>query len=99
MRTEEVVVYQVKDLSPEQKRAAEVLLGHAVSEDEALSIRSLGAESLIPCGLSVAESVAALDELASRWARVDSFPLDPEEEEAAVLEAMRSSRPNFRSVR
>ena len=36
------MVYQVKDLSPEQKQAAEILLGHPVSDDELVSIKSLG---------------------------------------------------------
>ena len=35
------MLYHVKDLSPEQKDAAEILSGHPVSEDEAVSIRVL----------------------------------------------------------
>jgi len=40
------MLHQVKDLSPEQKHAAEILLGHAVSEDEAVSIIVLDATVL-----------------------------------------------------
>ncbi|HXM41432.1 MAG TPA: hypothetical protein VN924_09275 [Bryobacteraceae bacterium] len=42
----------MKDLSPGQKRAAEILLGHAVSEGEAVSIKSLGLTTIIPSKLS-----------------------------------------------
>lgn len=34
------MVYKAKDLSPDQKMAIESLLGRAVSEDEAISIRT-----------------------------------------------------------
>lgn len=52
--------YQVKDLSPEQKRAAEILLGHSVSEDQAVSIKNLGPTTLISSKLSPEERVEAL---------------------------------------
>lgn len=31
------MLYRVKDLSPEQRHAAEILLGHSVSDDETVS--------------------------------------------------------------
>ena len=42
------MLYRVKDLSPEQKQAAEILLGHPVSDDESVSIRRLGTSAIIP---------------------------------------------------
>lgn len=45
------MLYQVKELSPEQRHAAEVLLGRPVSDDEAVSIKSLGPASLVPSKL------------------------------------------------
>jgi len=60
------MLYQVKDLSPEQKRAAEILLGHAVSEYEAVSIKTLGPTTIIPSRLSPEERVEALRALEKR---------------------------------
>jgi hypothetical protein len=53
------MLYRVKDLSPEQKHAAEVLLGHPVSDNEAVSSKSLDSATSIPSKLSVAERIAA----------------------------------------
>lgn len=42
-----LMLHHMKDLSPEQKHAAEILLGHAVSDNEAVSIKRLGPSTLI----------------------------------------------------
>ena len=55
-------------LSPEQKRAAEILLNHPISEDEAVSIKSLGPTTVIPSRLSPEERVEALRALEKRFA-------------------------------
>ena len=34
------VIYKASDLSPEERRAAEILLGHDLEEDEIVSIRA-----------------------------------------------------------
>jgi hypothetical protein len=39
------MIYEAKDLSPEQKMAIESLLGRSVAEDEAISIRALASAS------------------------------------------------------
>lgn len=91
------MVYQAKDLSPEKRQAAELLLGRAISTNEAVSIKGLSAHSLIPSRLTPAERLAAFDSLSARWG-APNHPVDPQDEAAAVEEALRASRPNYRSV-
>jgi hypothetical protein len=86
---------QVKDLSPEQKRAAEILLG---SEDDAVSIRSLGPTTIIPSKLSPEERLEALRDLEKRFSRAHQSEVSAEEEEAGGDEALRSCRPGYRPV-
>jgi len=90
------MLYQVKDLSPEQKRAAEILLGHAVSEDDAVSVKRLCPTTIIPSKLSPEERVEALRALERRFADAKRRGAGEEEEEAAVNEALRSIRPDYR---
>jgi hypothetical protein len=92
------MLYQVKDLSPEQKHAAEILLGHPVSEDEAVSIKTLGPSTIIPSKLSSEERIEALRALNERFAETPCPDVNENEEEAAVNEALRSSRPNYRPI-
>jgi hypothetical protein len=92
------MLHHVKDLSPEQRHAAEILLGHAVSEDEAVSIKSLGLSTLIPSNLSPEARIEALKALNERLASPNGSEADAEEEASAVNEAMRSTRPNYRPV-
>src|ERR1019366_4205344 len=54
----------VKDLPPEQKRAAEMLFRHPVSEDEAVSIKSLWPTALISSKLPPEHRVEALRTIA-----------------------------------
>ncbi len=86
------MLHRVKDLSPKQRQAAEILPGHPVSEDEAVSIRSLDASRIIPSKLAPGKRVDALRALTERLAGAE---IDPEKEESAVIEAMRSSRRNY----
>ena len=90
------VLYQVKDLSPEQKRAAEILLGHPVSEDEAVSIKSLGPSTVIAPKLSPEERIEALRALNERFAKTTHPGVSEDDEEDAANEALRSTRPNYR---
>ena len=92
------MLYHVKDLSPEQRHAAEVLLGQPVSEDEAVSIKRLGPSTIISSKLSADERIESLRALNERFARTPRPDVDEAEEEAAVTEAMRSVRPNYRPV-
>ena len=88
----------MKDLSPEQKRAAEMLLGHPVSEDEAVSIKSLGPTALISSKLSPEHRVEALRALENRFADANRPEVGEDEEEAIVNEGLRSTRPNYRPL-
>jgi len=92
------MLYQVKDLSPEQKRAAEILLGHPISEDGAVSIKNVGPSTIIPSKLSSDERLEALRVLNERFAATPRPDVSKNEEEAAVSEALRSSRPNYRPI-
>ena len=92
------MLYRVKDLSPEQRQAAEILLGQPVSDDESVSIKRLGPSTVIPSSLSDAERIAALHALNERFAAVPGPRVSAEEEDAAVTEAIRSVRPNYRPV-
>jgi hypothetical protein len=92
------MLYQVKDLSPEQKRAAEILLGHPVSEDVAVSIKNLRPSRIIPSKLSPDERLEALRALNERFAETRRPDVSEDEEESAVNEALRSSRPNYRPI-
>jgi len=84
--------------APEQKCTAEILLRHAVSEDEAVSIKSLDPPAIIPSKLSPEERVEALRALEKRFAYANRPEVGEEEEEAAVNEALRSTRPNYRPL-
>jgi hypothetical protein len=92
------VLYRVKDLSPEQKHAAEILLGQPMSDDESIIIKRLSPSTIIPSQLSPEERSAALLALNERFAAVPGPEVSAEEEEAAVTEAVRSVRPNYRPL-
>ena len=92
------MLYQVRDLSPEQRRAAEMLLGQPVSEDDAVSIKRLGPTTIIPSKLSPEDRVAALRLLEQRFGSANRPEVSEKEEEAAINEALRSTRPNYRPV-
>jgi hypothetical protein len=92
------MLYRVKDLSPEQKHAAEILLGHSVSEDEAVSIKSLDPATIIPSKLSPAERIAAMRALDQRFAATSIPEVSPEEEDVLVREAFHSTRRDHRPV-
>jgi hypothetical protein len=79
-------------LSPEQRRAAEILLNHPISEDEAVSIKSLGPTTVIPSRLSPEERAEALRALEKRFANAKRPEAGQEEEEAVINGALRSTR-------
>jgi len=92
------MLFQVKDLSPEQKQAAEILLGHPISEDETVSIKSFNPSMIVPSKLSPDERISAMRALEERFAKVARPGLSEEEEDTAANEALRSSRPNYRPI-
>jgi len=93
------MLHRVKDLSPEQRATIEALLGHRVSEDEAVSVSSLRPSNIIPSKLTPAARLRAFEELNAFFAEGDeAVAVDPEDEEALVNEAIRTSRPHFRPL-
>ena len=94
------MLHHVKDLSPDQKRAIENLLGHPVSEDESVSIKSIRPSAIIPPQLSPQEREETLDKLRRYFVRVDAQrkPVSEKEEEEIINEALRSTRPNYRPI-
>ena len=94
------MLHHVKDLSPDQRRAVENLLGRSVADDELVSIKSIRPAAILPPQLSPEERVEALDRLRRYFAKVDSQrrPVSEAEEEEIINEALRSTRPNYRPV-
>jgi len=90
----------VKDLSPDQKRAIENLLGHQVSEDESVSIKSIRPSAIIPPQLSPDERKEAPDKLRRYFAKVDAQrgPVSEKEEEEIINDALGSTRPEYRPI-
>jgi hypothetical protein len=79
------MIHKAKDLSPEQKKAIESLLGRAVSEGEAISIRTLTPTS-------------APEWLQKSWESAERLGLDrlSMEEIDAEIDASRKTRSNRR---
>ena len=92
------MLYHVRDLSPEQKEAAELLLGHPVEENGSISIESLEPSMIIASGLTPEERIEAWRALNARFAEATHPEVSSKEEEEIVNEALRSSRPNFRPI-
>lgn len=94
------MLHHVKDLSPEQRRTVENLLGRPVADDESVSVKSIRPAAILPPQLSPEECVEALEKLRTYFAKVDSQrrSVSDEEEEEIINEALRSTRPNYRPV-
>jgi len=94
------MLHPVKDLSPEQRRTVESLLGHTVSEEESVSIKSIRASSILASSLTADERKQALERLDRYFAKVDAGrePVSEAEEEAIINEALRSARTGSRPV-
>jgi hypothetical protein len=94
------MLHDVKDLSPEQRRTDENLLGRPVAEDEPVSIKGIRPSAIIPARLSSEERAAALLKLRRYFAKVDARrkPVTAADEEETINEALRSTRPNYRPI-
>ncbi len=94
------MLHPVKNLSPEQKLAIEGLLGHAVTEDESVSIKSIRPSEIIPSQLSSEQRKEALEKLSRYFADLDTRrkPVSDEEAEEIINEALRSTRPGYRPI-
>jgi hypothetical protein len=94
------MLHHVKDLSPEERRAVENLLGRPVAEDESVSIKGIRPSAIIPPHLSSDKRKEALEGLRRYFAKVDAQrkPVSEVEEEEIINEALHSTRPNYRPV-
>jgi hypothetical protein len=75
------MIHKARDLSPDQKTAIESLLGRAIAEDEAISIRTTG--------------IAATEWLQASWESARQLGLDnlsPEEIDAEIAAARKARR-------
>ena len=88
------MVHQVRDLSPEQRSAAELLLGRPLQDDESISVQAFE-----PASISEQQRREVARELRKLFAEVDQNlrPGTAEEAEVIFTEAMRSSRLGYRS--
>jgi hypothetical protein len=95
------MLHHVKDLSPEQRRTVEDLLGRPVAEDESVSIKGIQPSAILPPRLSPREREEAMEKLHQYFAKIDARrkPVSEAEEEEIINEALRSTRPNYRPVR
>ena len=95
-----IMLHDVKDLSPEQRRAVENLLGRPVAEDESVSIKGIRPSAIIPSRLSSEERKEALASLQRYFAKVDAqrMPVTEAEEEEIINQALRSTSPNYKPV-
>jgi hypothetical protein len=90
------MIHNAKDLSPDQKTVIEGLLGRRVLESEAISVRVMQ-----PPPISDERRTEILRELKAYFAEVDAQrkPVSPEEADAIIDEALRSTRPNYQPIR
>ena len=93
METECAMIHNAKDLSPDQKKAIESLLGRRVLEDEAISVRAIE-----PPALSDRRRHELAEELRKYFAEVDARrkPGSAEEAEEILTEAIGTTRPGYR---
>ncbi len=90
------MIHKAKDLSFEQRRAVESLLGRPVSESEAIAIRAYQ-----PDLVSDQRRREIIEVLEAHFAAIDARcqPVSAEEAEAIFEEAMRSSRQDYQTKR
>ena len=91
------MLHHVKDLSPEQRRAIESLLGKRLSESDDISIRPLHAEP----AAAPERRRELLAGLEAYFAQIDNQRAPVSDQDAADVmnEALRSVRPGYRPVK
>ena len=91
------MIRPAKDLSPDQRLVVENLIGETLSETDNISVRRLRPSTQ----LSGQRRQDILSALESYFAKIDVQRqiVSQEEADAAINEALRSTRPNYRPVR
>ena len=94
------MVHRIKDLSPEDVRTVENLLGCSMAEDDFVSIRAIRPSAIVSPRLPMEEREKAIRRLQGCFAKIDAQrkTISDAEEEAIIDEALRSTRPNYRPV-
>ena len=87
------MLYHVKDLSPDQRLVVEALLGRAVSDEEAVSVRAVAPTAIVESTFSNEQRRRALEGLKVYFDKADSRrkPVTEAEEEAIITEAIGAS--------
>ena len=90
------MIHQAKDLSPAERADAELLLGRPLEEQESISVQAFE-----PADVSEQRRREVSAELQRLFAEVDQnlAPATVDETEEIFSEAMRSSRPGYRTHR
>jgi hypothetical protein len=88
------MIHRAKDLSPDQKKLIESLVGRRVLEDETISVHAFETPAI-----SDERRQKIAEELRKYFAEVDANrqPVSPAEAEEIITEAIRSTRPGYRS--
>ena len=91
------MIRSTKDLSPDQKLAIESLIGHALSEQDHISVRRFPPAPQV----SDERRREILKDLQAYFARVDAQrpPVSAEEADTIIDEALRLTRPSYQSIR
>ena len=87
------MIHKAKDLSEDQRKVIESLLGRTVLEAEAISVRAFE-----PPAVPDAQRLEITEKLKKYFAEVDAIrqPVSNEEADATITEAIRNSRPQYR---
>jgi hypothetical protein len=90
------MIHQARDLSPAQRSAAELLLGRPLDDSESISVQAFD-----PAPVSEQRRREMSGELRRLFSEVDLHlrPATGDEAEEIFTEAMRSSRPQYRTHR
>lgn len=92
--------HKVQDLAADDRHVVERLLGRSLNPDDVVELSVPSPRHVIKEAPTGEERNRAFDRLSAHFAMVDERVKDvPEEElEAAIEEALRSTRPSYRSV-
>lgn len=88
------MIHRAKDLSPDQKKLIESLVGRRVLEDETISVQAFETPSI-----SDEKRQHVAEELRKYFAEIDANrqPVSSTEADEIITEAIRSTRPGYRS--
>jgi hypothetical protein len=91
------MIRSAKELSDDQKQVIESLLGRHIADEEEISVRALEATK----GVTPERRAEVLAGLREYFATVDARrqPVPAHEADEIIDEALRSTRPGYRSVR